>query len=148
MLLQCYSLGLLTLLTGRTLLTDYDLGTGLVILVAAALPQLAVMLWASPRILKNHIFVHSITHINQSIVEEVMEIMEIVRPPPLLFLQPYRCVHDHCARRREAHAVSRVSRGADIPLAHGAGPGLHRPPRVGARRAHREAPGARGAALW
>lgn len=82
MLLQCYSLGLLTLLTGRTLLTDYDLGTGLVILVAAALPQLAVMLWASPRILKNHIFVHSITHINQSIVEEVMEIMEIVRPPP------------------------------------------------------------------
>ena len=79
MLLQCYSLGLLTLLTGRTLLTEYELGTGVAILIAAALPQLVVMLWASPRILKNHIFVHSITHINKTIVEEVMEIMEIVR---------------------------------------------------------------------
>lgn len=59
--------------------TSYSNTTAIMLEVTALLPQLIVMLWVSPRILKNHIFVHSITHINQSIVEEVMEIMETVR---------------------------------------------------------------------
>jgi len=110
MLLQCYSLGLLTLLTGKALIEEYvrgrfalsssrgflqgvcvcwlclhcchslDTTYGLAVLVFAALPQLLVMIVVSPRILKNHVFVHSITHINKQLVEEVMDIMEVVRP--------------------------------------------------------------------
>lgn len=81
MLLQCCTVALTLLLGVNHLYTTYSAVTATLLLALALVPQVLVMFVVSPRVFKNHVFVHSIAELDSDIVFTVLETMVEVTHP-------------------------------------------------------------------